>query len=100
MLRLAKHMTVIALAAALVAVPLGGNLWAQGSDFSEEEEIGFGAMAADLLLVRPVSILGCIVGGALFVVSIPFAHRNIEAVGEKMVSEPIQYTFNRKLGDF
>jgi len=69
MLRLAKHMTVIALAAALLAVPLGGNLWAQDFELSEEEEISFGAMAADLLLVRPVSLLGCIVGGALFVLT-------------------------------
>ena len=100
MFRLAKHTTVIALALALVVVPLGGNLWAQDSELGEEEEISFGAMAADLLLVRPVSILGCIVGGALFVVSLPFAHRNIEEVSDKMVSEPIHYTFNRKLGDF
>jgi hypothetical protein len=59
-----------------------------------------GAMAVDLLLVRPVGLAASIVGAALFIVSLPFSALggNSEAAAEKLINEPVFFTFQRPLG--
>lgn len=59
------------------------------------------AMAADLILLRPLSLLGTVLGTAVFVVGLPFeaASGNIGAGARRLVKEPAQYTFTRPLGD-
>jgi hypothetical protein len=59
-------------------------------------------MAADLLLVRPISLIGTVLGTAGFIVSLPFTLPTGSAgdAGRALVGRPFEYTFNRPLGDF
>jgi len=61
-----------------------------------------GAMAADLIFVRPVALVSTVVGAAIFVVTLPFTlpTQSAEEAGRALVESPFEYTFNRPLGDF
>lgn len=59
------------------------------------------AMAADLLLVRPLGLAATVVGTGLFIVQLPLSI--IMGVppadpAKKLVVEPAQFTFRRPLG--
>lgn len=59
------------------------------------------AMAVDLLLVRPISLVATIVGVGLFVLDLPLSIIQGEPPAEparKLVVEPARFTFVRKLG--
>lgn len=61
-----------------------------------------GRMMGDLLIVRPISMVGTFLGAVGFVVALPFTLPT-GSVGESarvMVAKPFEYTFNRPLGDF
>lgn len=58
-------------------------------------------MLLDLLVLRPFGLLATGVGSVAFVVSLPFTLTS-GGVGEaacELVSEPLAYTFSRRLGD-
>lgn len=61
-----------------------------------------GAMAADLIFVRPFSLVSTVVGAAIFVVALPFTliSQSTEEAGTALVTRPLEYTFDRRLGDF
>ena len=58
-------------------------------------------MALDLVLVRPLSLAGTVIGAAVFVVALPFnaLTLNFKDPARRLVVEPAKYTFVRKLGD-
>ncbi len=60
-----------------------------------------GSMVADLILVRPASLIGTVVTTAVFVVSLPFSllGGNVHEAVEELVVRPAEYTFIRPLGD-
>jgi hypothetical protein len=109
--QLVRQSVVFLMVAVLVAVPLAGSVMA-GDSMGEEtyfkDDISGEAMLFDLVIVRPVSILATIAGGVLWPFTFPFwfsertaADTRTEAgvTFEKYIGEPIQYTFNRRLGD-
>ncbi|WP_028080905.1 hypothetical protein [Solimonas soli] len=60
------------------------------------------AMAADLLVVRPVSLVATVLGAGLFVLQLPLSLIQGEPPSEparKLVVEPAKFTFSRPLGD-
>ena len=59
-------------------------------------------MAADLIVVRPLSLVGLALGSAIFVAGLPFSlpSGNVKDVARELVGRPLEYTFNRPLGDF
>lgn len=59
-------------------------------------------MMADLLIVRPIGIVGTVLGAAGFIVSLPFTlpTGSTGEAARAMVGNPFEYTFNRPLGDF
>ncbi|BAL26196.1 hypothetical protein [Azoarcus sp. KH32C] len=59
-------------------------------------------MAADLLIVRPIGIIGSVFGAAGFIISLPFTipSGTVGEAGRAMVVNPLEYTFYRPLGDF
>lgn len=59
------------------------------------------AMAADVLLLRPLGIVATVLGSAAFVVSLPFSALggNVGQAADKLVAEPAAYTFKRPLGE-
>jgi hypothetical protein len=60
------------------------------------------AIAADVLVVRPVSLAATIIGTAIFVVSLPIAvvSGSTERAAEALVARPARATFTLPLGDF
>jgi hypothetical protein len=90
---------VMIVAAALIAVPCGGVL-AQENPYEKDRDPG--AMTADLVLTRPVGLAAIVAGTAVFVLSIPFSviGGNTGQAWQKLVMDPIEYTFVRPLGEF
>jgi hypothetical protein len=100
MFRIANKFLVILLIAAMMIMPLATTAFAE--EYFEVEEPSGGAMMFDLVVVRPVGIVATAVGCVFFVVSSPFSALggNIDAAGEKLVKDPVAYTFKRPLGAF
>ena len=100
MRRMAKQSIIFVLAAALVVIPFGTTAFS--GTYSSKDDIDAGAMAADCLFVRPIGIVSIVAGSALFVVSLPFSALggNLKDAAQKLVMDPISFTFKRPLGEF
>lgn len=59
------------------------------------------AMTFDLFIMRPLSLVGTVVGTAVYIVALPFnvLTLNLAEPGRRLVVEPAKYTFTRDLGD-
>lgn len=60
-----------------------------------------GAVAADVLLLRPLSLIGTVLGTAVFIVGLPFEAiaGDVSDPARRLVVEPAKYTFTRPLGE-
>lgn len=96
----AKRSIVFILVAALVFIPFGTSALAETK--ANVKDIDGGAMAADFLFARPVGILAIVAGSALFIVSLPFSALggNVKNASQKLVMDPVNFTFKRPLGEF
>jgi len=58
------------------------------------------AMIFDTVFLRPLGLVSSVFGGAAFVVSLPFtlASGSTGAAAERLVGDPLRYTFTRPLG--
>ena len=99
MVKKMKLALVLVLAAVLVVVPFGSVM---AQDDPQNKDRDPGAMAADLVLTRPVGFCAIIAGAAVFVVSLPFSALggNAGQAYQKLVADPAAYTFRRPLGEF
>lgn len=91
-----SRLRVFLLAAALAVSPVAGaDIRASGSPSAA-------AMGFDLLMARPAGFVSTVLGGGLFVVSLPFsaAGGNVGAAADRLVTEPAKFTFVRPLGAF
>jgi hypothetical protein len=89
-----------ALVAVSCAALLAGSAPAMADDVSTRDD---GAnMLADIFLVRPIALAGSILGAAVFVVTLPFTltTQSADEAARELVGKPLEYTFNRPLGDF
>lgn len=59
-------------------------------------------MVLDAFVFRPTTLALTAVGGAAFVLTLPFSATggNIEQAKERLVIEPWRFTFDRPLGEF
>ncbi len=97
-------LTAVALAVAptgFAAEPVSGAA-AGGQRPAGRAAVDPGVMAADVLVVRPVSFASTVVGAAIFLVALPVAAitGDVPHVGRTLVGLPADFTFKRKLGDF
>ncbi|MBK5100631.1 MAG: hypothetical protein JJE15_06505 [Desulfobacteraceae bacterium] len=101
MRRLTKKLMVIFVVGTLAFIPFGSPVMAQ-EQYLDEDTDPHMRMVGDILLIRPLGIVATVVGGALFVVSLPFSALggNTEDVYQTMVVEPARFTFTRPIGDF
>ena len=55
----------------------------------------------DLVVTRPLGLLGIAVGSAAFVVALPFTipSGSVGRTAEELVKKPVRYTFKRPLGE-
>lgn len=98
-----KRFSAICLIAALMVVPFHSAAFAQSSEYLEEErDVTGGTIAFDALLMRPAGLIATVVGSVAFVVAWPFSAMTGETkkTYEKLIKEPVDYTFKRKMGDF
>ena len=97
------RLTVILLLTALVFSSFGPVAVAE-DEFARfpTDEKSAESMVFDLALVRPLGIVGIVVGTAAFVLSLPFSAsgKNTEEAFQRLMADPAKYTFNRPLGDF
>ena len=101
-----KKVFVLSLAAVLAILPVA-SVYAADADMKDtakvsEDEPSAGAMAADLVLARPLGIASTALGCAVFIASLPFSlpGGNAKKVFKKTVAEPAAFTFVRPLGEF
>ena len=99
-MRRCNKFLVILLVTALIVVPFCTPVLAQG--LRHEREPSAEEMAADAVIVRPVSIVATGVGFVLYVVALPFSlpSDSNKRAWEKMVVDPAKYAFDRPLGEF
>ena len=60
------------------------------------------AMVADVIIARPIGLATTVIGSAVYVVSLPFSllGGNEKQAREKLMKDPIEFTFKRPLGEF
>jgi hypothetical protein len=58
-------------------------------------------MILDLVVLRPAGLVATVIGGAAYIVSLPFsaAGGNADQAWNTLVAAPAQFTFARPLGD-
>jgi hypothetical protein len=58
------------------------------------------AIIADVIALRPAGLIGTILGGAAFLISLPVTlpTNTYKQTGETLFMKPAKYTFNRPLG--
>jgi len=69
--------------------------------YSFNDKPSGGDMLLDMVLMRPLMLVGTAVGAVSFVVTLPFSALggNVGEAGETLVMEPARYTFIRPLGE-
>lgn len=94
--RLLSGMLAVSLVFAASASAMAGDTHNGGPAPSAE------AMAADVVLVRPLTLVATVLGTGLFIVSLPFSilGGNVDDAGRNLVLKPAKSTFIRPLGDF
>ena len=98
--KISKQSMVFLLIAAMIFIPFGTSALAESK--AVNNDISASAMAADLLVIRPLGIVATVVGSAIFIVSLPFSALggNTKIACRKLVGDPAKFTFTRALGDF
>jgi hypothetical protein len=58
-------------------------------------------MFVDLVVARPLGLLGIVAGSAAFVIALPFTipSGSVGPAAEELVKKPVHYTFQRPLGE-
>ena len=70
--------------------------------YAEREKPTGGMMMWDALVMRPIGIVGTVVGSAVWLISYPFVAlgENTDESTEALVQKPFEWTFQRPLGEF
>ncbi len=68
--------------------------------FASDDEPSAGEMVADVVVARPIGFVATVLGGAAFVVSLPFSALggNVEEAADALFLAPAKATFVRCLG--
>jgi hypothetical protein len=93
--RVPGTLTAAALAGLLAAGP------AQAQDPMGFSEPTYGEMVLDGLVLRPLGLVGTVLGTGAWIVTLPFSAlgRNAGEAANQLIVKPAQYTFTRPLGD-
>ena len=70
--------------------------------FAADTTSSFEAVAADVILARPLWLVATVIGTGLFVVSLPVAamSKSVDKTARTLVEKPARATFTRPLGAF
>jgi len=94
-----KHVIVLLTVMALVTVP---GMACFAGELEQDNDITAGKMTGDALVVRPLGLCATVIGGAVFVISLPFSALggNTKPAYDHLMADPFKFTFSRPLGDF
>lgn len=90
----------------IASLAAGFLSWSPTPAFAQADDAVLGDrgsdMIVDLVLVRPLTFVGSVVGITAFIISLPFTAPTGSApdAARALVGKPLEYTFNRPLGDF
>ncbi len=100
MKKVRRKIVSYALVALLSVSSLGLPMTAGAQEEHDPDDKGM-RMMADAFFVRPVMLVGTVLGTATFLVSLPFSALggNTGEAWEHLVVEPAAYTFARPLGE-
>ncbi|MCR9261713.1 MAG: hypothetical protein NXH95_18495 [Pseudomonadaceae bacterium] len=84
----------------LTWITAGALLLSAAPGFASDNEPSAGEMAADIVIARPLGLVTTVLGGAAFVVSLPFSALggNVEEAADALFLDPAKATFVRCLG--
>ena len=96
------YMVVMLISATLSLAPITALAQEETGVYGLRNEIGAEAMIGDALIVRPVSLVCLGVSSLVFLIGWPFAALggNQDVAKQKMLKDPVEFTFKRPLGDF
>jgi hypothetical protein len=96
------YMVVIMISLTLSLAPVAAMATEDAGVFVFKSEPSGEAMIGDALIVRPVSLVCLGVSSLVFLVGWPFAAAggNADVAKQKLLKDPVHYTFKRPLGDF
>jgi len=96
------YMVVLLISATLSLAPITALAQEETGVYGLRNEIGAEAMIGDALIVRPVSLVCLGVSSLVFLIGWPFAAAggNQDMAKQKMLKDPVEFTFKRPLGDF
>ena len=96
-----RRPNLLAHAAAIAALVFCAAAPASDDPFGPDTAPTGEQMALDLIIVRPLSLVGTVLGTAVFVVALPFnaLTLNFSDPARRLILEPAKYTFVRPLGD-
>ena len=101
MKKLAGYLMAAMLAATSLALPVSASANDYYDYTVDNSEPSGGAMLADAFLLRPTMLVGSVLTVATFIVTLPFSAigGNVNEAADKLVKEPLRYTFVRPLGE-
>lgn len=81
---------------------IAGSVQAMAQNDFAADDPDSGDMLADLVFVRPLALVGTVLGTATFILALPFTlpSGGVQKSAHAFVGNPFEYTFNRRLGDF
>jgi hypothetical protein len=98
-----KNLILLLCIAMVISLSLATPSFAKSdsSDYGKSDTAA-GKMAVDLVVIRPIAIVGSVVGCALYVASLPFSlpGGNSGEVWDTTVKAPVKFAFVRPLGSF
>lgn len=84
-------------------VGLPSVVWAQETYTSQQVEKPTGTeILFDLVVIRPLGMVGLAIGTTFFIVSLPMLliTRSVENAADALVDEPFKFTFVRGMGQY
>jgi hypothetical protein len=96
--KIAIFLTVTLLLSACGSAAFAGNMEeTMPNRQSQAEDI---PVFFDVLILRPLGLVGCAVGLAAAVIALPFAipSGSMDQVSQALIQEPFYYTFQRPIG--
>lgn len=95
-----RLLVIVLLLGLIVSVDMSAD--AAGKARSASSKPSAAAIAADLIVLRPVGLIGTILGTCGFILSLPVTipTKKVDSIGQDLVIAPFHYTFERPLGKF
>jgi hypothetical protein len=85
-----------------VSLVIGGlQTWGWAQTYETQQQTMADLNIFDLLLVRPIAVVGGVVGTGIFILSLPFTipTDSVDKAADLFISKPFKYAFERRFPD-